>query len=357
MIFRKINMEEKEFETIFKIDVSKIVYSWDYYLNQYVKVLNLLIETGVNNGNLLKQQFIPFLFIFRHIIEISIKASLKEKGIPFEHVHNITELAKIIQDELPPDFLSDFEKLRLDGEGDCFRYIEKNDGNLHIDNHCEIDVLSLLNSYEKWSKIKGSINVKPIIKIELKKKTDEHNFIFYTQDCQHLGVMRTQYDECVSTLLTAIAERKLSVDDILMPLLFLIRHSIELGIKDNLNVIIDPSNKLKIVTHKLRKLYNLYYGGYLQDCIQKMPQSEECFKKETIDFLDNIEKLSDLISLLDNKSLNFRFPVDKIPFKEDTLIKTYRLYCLTDTFLNVGSRVLVMYGFLLPVNVDYELDL
>ena len=133
MIFRKIDLNRKEFGDIFEIDPSKIVYSWEEYLSQYVKVLNILIGEGINNGVALKQQFMPFLFIFRHVIELTIKAFLNNQGRSIDTLtHNIKELINMVSVELTICFLSNFNDLILDGEGDCFRYIEDNDGRNHF---------------------------------------------------------------------------------------------------------------------------------------------------------------------------------------------------------------------------------
>lgn len=215
----------------------------------------------------------------------------------------------------------------------------------------------MLYSYDEWCQSNNPIRVLPISHIVIQKKSQRNNFIFHTQDCQHLGVMRTQYDTCISTLLMAIENKKVALEEILMPIMFLLRHSIELGLKDNLKDIVSPADKKKMMKkgHKLVGLYNILTDGYLQNSIQTI--LNEKFKKETEEFLNRIEKLSNLINLLDTNSLNFRFPVGQIQFTKKTFIDSYELYITSDTFLTFGTGVLFEYGYLLPTNYDYELDL
>ena len=250
MVLKKIDITSKKNEELFKIDLSKICNTWDYYMAQYVNALNILIDIGVNKGVMLKQEFMPFLFIFRHM---TIKAHMVNKGVCVNNRHNIMELSKLIGNDLPSNFLSDFKTLNLDGEGDCFRYIERNDGGKHYNSNMNIDILPTLCLYEKWSQEKGFVNVVPIKHVEIKRKDQKGNFLFHTQDCKYLGVMRTQYDFCVSTILQAVVEKTTSVDEIIMPLMFLLRHSIELGLKDNLKVAKLNNGR----EHKLRTLYNV----------------------------------------------------------------------------------------------------
>lgn len=341
---------------IYKIDISKINYSWEGYLSQYVKVLDVLIKEGLNNGNSLKQQFMPFLFVFRHIIELTIKNHLKKQGITND-THNIKNLTNSLLGELPKCFLDNFSDLKLDGEGDSFRYIEDKNSQKHYAGNEVIDALKILNSYEKWHHSKGMINVLPIVHADIRRRSQYNNFIFYIQDCRYLGVLRTQYDTCVSTLITAIKKNDVSVEEILMPLMLLIRHSIELGLKDNLEDIVSPEDKKKMMKkgHKLRGLYNILTNGYLQKCIHEI--SDCNFKNQTEIFLQTIERLSNTISLLDNNSLDFRFPIKTIQLTDNTLIETYELYKSSDTFLTIGTGVLIEYGYLIPTNNYYELDL
>lgn len=355
MIFDKKDLAiNKE---IYQINISKIDYSWEGYLSHYVTALDILIKEGLNKGVSLRQQFMPFLFVLRHVIELTLKNHLEKHSVTIDHSHNIKNISNSILGELPQNFITDFSHLILDGEGDCFRYVEDINGENHFSGNEIIDALQLLNSYEKWHQSKSMINVLPIVHADIQKKSQNNNFVFYIQDCCYLGQLRTQYDTCVSTLLTAVEKKEVSIEEILMPLMFLIRHSIELGLKDNLIDIVSSEDKKKMIKkgHKLRGLYNILTNGYLQNCIQDISDCD--LKNKTNAFLQTINKLSNTVSLLDNNSLYFRFPIETVQLTENTLIETYDLYKSSDTFLTFGTGVLIQYGYLIPTNNDYDLDL
>lgn len=341
---------------IFKIDVVKLDFTWYGYLGQYAKVLNLLVEVGIKERACLRQQFMPFLFIFRHVIELTIKYELKKRGLSFEDIHNVRELSLPLGNELPSDFYYEFSKLRIDNDGDCFRYIETVDGKHHFNRNEVIEALPILEYYSKWYNNKGKIDVIPIYNVDGNNKKQRDNFLFRIIDCEYLGVMRTQYDTAITTLLKAMVENKCSVEEIFMPLMFMLRHSVELGLKDNLKV----ANLNKGREHKLRTLFNTLSKKVITNCLCRMPDSYIQLKQETEQYKERIEELSDSISILDNHAKNFRFPCDgTISFSTDTLIKVYDLYSLSDTFLTFGTNVLAEYGFLDEITNIYidELDL
>lgn len=347
---------EESNRDIFKIDVAKLDCTWNGYLEQYAKVLNLLIEVGTMEGNCLKQQFMPFLFVFRHVIELTIKNELKKRGISFNEIHNVRELSLPLEKELPSDFYYVFSKLRIDDDGSCFRYIETIDGKHHFNRNDVIEALPILDYYSKWYNNKGIIYVVPVYNVDANNKKQRCNFLFRIVECEHLGVMRTQYDTAITTILKSIVENKCTVEEVFMPLMFMLRHSVELGLKDNLKV----ANLNKGREHKLRTLFNTLNKKVITNCICRMPNSCITLKQKTEQYRERIEKLSDSISILDNHAKMFRFPCGgTYSFSTDTLIKVYDLYSLSDTFLTFGTDVLAEYGFLDEITnvIIDELDL
>lgn len=73
---------------------------------------------------------------------------------------------------------------------------------------------------------------------------------------------RTQFDECIEFLIEAILVYNEEIDKLYIPLLFLIRHSLELALKRNIIEVQKISNLINSkdysTEHSLATLYNCY---------------------------------------------------------------------------------------------------
>ena len=76
-------------------------------------------------------------------------------------------------------------------------------------------------------------------------------------ECKGLGHIKTQYDQVIEFLVNGILNENFDIDKTYLPLFFLIRHSLEIGLKSNLeqaNIELSDYNDI----HSLEKLYNLF---------------------------------------------------------------------------------------------------
>lgn len=84
----------------------------------------IFLLTKANEKNYtMNCQFMSFSFLFRHTIEIILKANLAKYGLPIPITHSIKDLAAPLQIYLPANFLPNLSQLDCEGQGDCFKYL------------------------------------------------------------------------------------------------------------------------------------------------------------------------------------------------------------------------------------------
>lgn len=122
------------------------------------------------------------------------------------------------------------------------------------------------------------------------------------------------YKSAIDVLVKSI-EDGTPINTVSLPLLFLVRHCLEIGFKANIVKLVTISgDKLKMAdkdvnTHSLISLYDIFQT-HLK--IIRKSLIIDIKTSETIDnYLKEIEKLKDIFHNLDQGSYNFRYPVDK----------------------------------------------
>lgn len=121
------------------------------------------------------------------------------------------------------------------------------------------------------------------------------------------------YKSTIDHLVEGI-ESNLPVNTISSPLLFLIRHCLELGFKANILKLETVSNAKPKLTfkggnsHSLENLYNIFKAHLIE--IQKTHDIEASVKDAIEKYLQETEELKNTLHQLDKGSYNFRYPVD-----------------------------------------------
>ena len=138
------------------------------------------------------------------------------------------------------------------------------------------------------------------------------------------------YQHAIEVLFTEIAENRLPVNTIAYPLLFLIRHSLELGYKANIKYFSKYSGLNEMVDmnkHYLRELHHSFknhFYGIVNDL-----NVDEIFKNQFEEYCSDVEKLSNIFDVLDRGSFSFRYPTDtkqKIVFEHAESINLMDVY-------------------------------
>jgi F0F1-type ATP synthase gamma subunit len=127
------------------------------------------------------------------------------------------------------------------------------------------------------------------------------------------GNYYSQYKNVIDDIVNGI-EDKTPIDTVSLPLLFLIRHSLEVGLKDNilkLEAVNDKVAKIELrgtKYHSIEVLYNKFVQHL--NTIKKNFRLTPSVVKEIDDYLNKFEPLKEKFHKLDNGSFNFRYPVD-----------------------------------------------
>jgi hypothetical protein len=146
--------------------------------------------------------------------------------------------------------------------------------------------------------------------IDPKKK---HKFTAHIGYDQNWWSYYNHYKSAIDFLVEGI-EGNLPVNTVSFPLLFSIRHCLELGFKANilkLETISEAHPNLSLKggkSHSLEHLYSIFEAHLTE--IQKKANIEHSLKETITNYLIETDKLKSVLHTLDKGSYNFRYPVD-----------------------------------------------
>lgn len=344
-------------ENLLKIDRSKHERTWEYYYKQYHKVFyDIFLENAKQKRTQTNRKFMPFLFVMRHSLELFLKKEISNIGIPWNQygkTHNLTALCPIANIN-KAKFLEYFDCLNCNSEGDCWRYISDKDGNPHFRKGEKIKAFEACDYYCCFLDNGNSLtkgNIDPKLQEEL---------TFHMGECDTLGIVGTQYDFAIIDILHAIKYKQISINDVYLPLLFLLRHCLEIKLKFSiveLGDIVEEEDSQEVHhTHSVKNLYDIL-AEHINPAIESIPDTE--LKNQSKCLRHLTKQYKDIIALLDANSYLFRFPKDRkgndanfIP-QSDCVSKILKLYRESDLFLCWVVSVLSGSG-VLKIGVDKE---
>lgn len=331
----------------FYIKPSKYKNCWEYYYKQYLTAFDYLLRNAILKHYSTNCQFMSFMFLFRHSVELLLKyvISISKTDVPQTHIlskltQNLDERFKILISSLP--------HLYPETDGLRYRYYVGKDGMPFFNKSEILDVIDDCNVFIQFCNSDSSLlHFQNAINPNDKKL--KHELSFYTNECHGLGIVRTHYDFTLDTLICGITNDDLSVNEVYLPILFLVRHGIELAIKNNL---LDLGNVLsydnKIALNNEHNLFQLYkiLAKYVDEAIKQIPIGEK-FRDESENYNSTLIKLKNLIHKFDTNSYAFRYPYDKkLKFKKEEVLSALQLYYETDAFLSNAVMVLCEEGYL-----------
>lgn len=342
------NKEEiKQNYKLFEVTETNYQCDWHYYTEQYRKTVLSITQEGSKCIYQINCRFRPFLFFIRHYFELLLKSKL----INPPSSHTFSEIYKCYILEglfIPQEIKNAISIIDVDLDGSCYRYFEDKEGNYYFKNQDRFEIFKLFELYNELPD--NNIFKQEICNIKSFDNKTKWEFTGHLSEIYTNEQLRTQYDLTLELFIKLIITKSVRIDDIFLPFLFLIRHSLELALKGNIKKIliietnVDEMNKkiqkLKEV-HSLATLYNIY-SKYLQQL--NFSNLDSNLKNQYDDYVKNYEKLNDAIHCLDSNSRNFRYPIErKINLKQDTILNTLELYYFTDTFITFTVDILKEY--------------
>lgn len=319
--------------------------SWLAYKTQYMATLDLLFGVAKEKRYQMNPIFMPFLFIFRHTVELVLKEECTKRNVEILNVHDLSRIAKQLDEDTFLYLKGQTAVLNWDTQGDEFRYNIWTDW-AQMRNGELLDIYSASSFFSSNQKMANAIGVGD------KKLHDE--MTFHLRDVSNLGQVRTQYDLCATKLLNRVLDGVSQIDAVFLPIMFCFRHGMELALKSSLlelcRINIATAESVK-QTHSLEKLFN-ELDKYLGVAINKIPKHDFLYK-ETVEKRKLWNTLRARIQQMDSKSLAFRFPCDSLVAVDTTLIvQTLELYQKVDAYLTFCVDVLRNSGYISDIEID-----
>lgn len=316
---------------------------WDYYYEQYRKAFCVLLGVAKHKNYHTNRKFMPFLFLMRHSLELYLKREILRTGIAVPNTHNIRDLYEKagLQDQ---SFLEAFDCLKCDSDGGCWRYLFDKKRNPYFKQE-SIDATEACYYYDLLLNNEN-----------LQVYTDrvfQWELTFHTGECHSLDIVATQYDFAIQDLLTAVLKEEISINDIYLPLLFLLRHSLEIKLKAAIielgRVVKEKCIRKFYSTHPIKELYKILFC-HIDVAVGAMPDGELKIESEKLRRV--VQEYQERIQSLDANSYVFRFPCDRegsitnfMP-NTDVVSDILKLHWESDSFLCFAVPVLFMEGVL-----------
>ncbi|WP_143103989.1 hypothetical protein [Thermoflavifilum thermophilum] len=158
-------------------------------------------------------------------------------------------------------------------------------------------------------------------------------------NCSSFWSYLESYKSAFEVLMDKVYQSGFHVDTLAIPILFIVRHCMELGFKANIRYFIKYSEKndfKEARTHNLEKLY-VAFKQHILDTIKNLKDKyrievEKTDIEELNKYFDEVNKLINTFYLLDKNSYGFRYPFVK---KNNILIddkETINLLDVKDLF-------------------------
>jgi len=353
MLFKKFNFDDPSAIKAFKLKSNKYRETWGEYYDLYCYAILIILEKGLKRNYALNSKSKAIMFLFRHSLELCLKYNLNATGNEITLDHDFEKIIESFPARvIPEQLLTILREIDFDEDGSCFRY--------HL-NKEKKPYFSNLNKLEFGEILRKYLDVDTNSGFKLSKICEPHNFrdnrirwdlTFHFGEASQIGQIRTQYDECIEFLIEAVLIDNCEIDKLYIPLLFLIRHSLELALKGNILEVQRISSLIKPKDysdeHSLATLYNCYL-----DFLNKIEnQIDPQLRTQFDEFRQQYGELNETVHQLDNNSRFFRYPTDKkgrphqVPMANINLIRLLMLYYFTDPFITFINDVLMDNGIL-----------
>lgn len=362
MLFKNFNLSDLAVRR--KLLFNKKLHSptWSHYSQCYDYVLYKIFSKGLRGGYRFNCKARALLFLFRQSLELTIKKNLAHRNLTFPNTHDLQVLLEGLDDTdlVPTSFKEVVSKISIDDDGVCFRYyLNKETLEPYFAHKYEIPISPILKLYNE------GLGKGQFMPNEISPPFDYSNphiswdLTLQMHESRTLGHIRSDYHIAIEEIVEGVLSGDYDLKKAYLPLLFLIRHSLELALKFNLiNAKAAAPEKVPEKRyedmHSLSQLYNCFAGpgGFLGrlDMDKMSHATRGQYKKYRIQY----DILNDRIHQFDKNSMFFRFPVDdkgkvhNISFKKDSIIDILELYRFTDPFITFTIEVLQDEGLINP---------
>lgn len=354
MLFKNLNLKDPTVIASLKLTKLRPLSTWKEFHQAFAYALYKIMESGIGISYPYNTHGRAILFLMRHTLELQLKNELDVKGKVVPITHNFVELANEWGgvDKLPQEIRDLIVVIDRDFDGSCYRYArDPSTGNLFFDYKERLETASYFDIHEAMV-AKGTFGAQSISPpLNFKNKGKQWDLTFIMGDSNTLWHIRAQYTGLAEILLSGIIDGSIDSQLAYLPLLFLIRHSLELALKANILQIneIHPGiySEVLIREHKLSQLFTVYNNFLNGLDLTKMDSDTQIMLKE---LREKYISLNTTIHDLDVHSRMFRFPFDKKAKSQAVRLDRLKfpelveLYYFTDKFLSFTNEVLAEEG-------------
>ncbi|SFO75690.1 hypothetical protein SAMN05428949_6503 [Chitinophaga sp. YR627] len=341
MLLRKIDFADPTIQS--KLDLSSLNanLSWNDYYASYAYVIYQTMQAVFDMPYPYSPHGKAILFLMRHTLELQLKGELYRKGKTIPYSANVAEIIDELGKDVPKEIQRLIEIINQDQNGHCYRYhVDPCTKSTYFNSTKVIETTEYFSIYEQIVNA-GIYKAEPICPtLKLHKDWDLNFKVTHELQYWHL---RFQYDYIIEILLEGILNESISLQNCYIPLLFLIRHAIELSLKsfvwdlENFNST-DFKNSLcaeyKLV--ELHKAFDTFLGSL---DVKKMDVE---MQEELIHLRNQFNQHHETISALDVYNELFRFPGDKaIELIKIPLADLVALYYCSNSILTFNTETLI----------------
>lgn len=339
--------------------------TWKYYNGQYAYCIRCIIEHGVQAPYTLNIAGHSIVCLFQHFIELNLKHNLELNKATIPKIHNLKQIEETYKNNnltLPigiTALISQLDEYDKVGDGTCWRYYFDKKGNIFFPSICRLNFaifIEIISSITNTEHFKINEDFCEINKLVQKKEWD---FVFHLHEVRSTGNVRASFNWLIKVLIEGIIENKFLFNKLYLPLLYLIRHSLELGLKINIIEIQEVSELINKKDysdeHSLEKLFNCLHGFLEKIEIEKL---DEILQRQLNNYIKKYKMLNKIIHNLDTHSLTFRYPVNdekKLILNKSVINSTniFKLLNEIEPFLDFTTVVLKEVGVLELSAKDY----
>lgn len=196
-------------------------------------------------------------------------------------------------------------------------------------------VKDLFDYYVRFTQqINKSLKVSPApLLLDFDCSDRKEAFRVFPNDNLGYGLIQTAYDTIIIELCNAIINSEIRVDDILLPLLFLLHHSLELGCKRDLEIS-EKTSRGK--SHELQKLHSKVNKDYDLSIKEYSRPDEQYSSKKISEYMRSFGKMyrDNPLLLRFPKMKNGELLKDGLSLKDDTVISLLTRFCELSPCLN-----------------------
>jgi hypothetical protein len=357
MLFQKFDFSNAASTASFQINPDVFQPTWEYYYNQYNTSVFRIIEKGLTRNYPFNCRSRPLSFLIRHALELCLKSNLSSHNRPIPLEHDLATLYTTFNNDtiIPDPFKEVAALVDFDRDGAAFRYYlnpAANQPYFDYSDKIELGVFfEIMNNLPK-SPVFRVQQMAPVVDYRQRKRA--WDLTLHMGECRQLAHIRTQYDETIEFMIEGVLVENWNVEELYLPLMFLLRHSLEIALKYNIAEVQRYAPELIKeknfrAEHSLVTLYNVY-RNFLNNLDQSIMDND--VREQLRNYEQAYAGFNSLIHDLDTNSRYFRFPVDKqgvghrINLRTMNLIDILRLYYHLDPFITFTNDVLEDQGLL-----------